>query len=98
MYLHESPSLPCVSLVWLPVPFPTSVLMFLGMCLHLWEEGRQGREKQPLQNPGSGPKRPTEQRGGQGAITSGSSWPLAEPSQEDQVLTRAPPTPRRSLG
>lgn len=36
--------------------------------------------------------------GGQGAITSGSSWPFTEPSQEQPISLTLHLPPRRSLG
>lgn len=92
-----SPNLRSVSLLLLAVTFPTSVCMFLGMRLHLWEEGSQGREKQLLQNPGSSPDRPTGQRGPRGHRL----WFLLVPCRAQSRatnLTHTPPTPRRSLG
>lgn len=94
---HGSPNLHSVSLFLLAVTFPSSVCMFLGMHLHLWEEGSQGWEKQLLQNPGSTPNRPTGQRGPRGHHL----WLLLAPRRAQSGatnLTHTPPTPRRSLG
>lgn len=100
MYPHgRSPNLHSVSLFLLAVTFATSVCMFLGMRLHLWEEGRQGREKQLLQNPGSSPDRPTGQWGR--AAWGHHLWLLLAPCRAQSGatnLSHIPPTPRRSLG
>lgn len=94
---HESPTRHCVSLFFLAVTFPTSVCMFLGMCLHLWEEGSQGgvgwggaaTSKSWLQSQAT-----HRAAGGQEAITSGSSWTLAEPSQERPSSHSCPTYPQ----
>lgn len=84
---HGSPNLHSVS------------LFLLGMRLHLWEEGRQGREKQLLQNPGSSPD--LDPQGNGGGARGHHLWLLLAPCRAQSGatnLSHTPPIPRRSLG
>lgn len=75
---------PLCESVLLAATFPTSVCMFLVVRLHLWEESSQGRQKQLLQNPGSGPKRPTDQQPG----ANGPFWLFLAPHRAQSGVTK----------